>query len=93
MKEIKILVSQIETLTGEKYEIDYVACYGGYLLLKNEGECSVGNHNEYFTNAFSNYRLPNKEFKSLLIGVIMGLQFKKMESIVEIDTLQITNKK
>ena len=70
MKEIKILVSQIETLTGNRYEVDYNSNYGGYRLnnVPNETHC--------FGKSSIDLRMSKKEFVAYLEGLIGGLKFE-----------------
>ncbi len=69
MKEIKILVSQIEALTGYDYKIDYNSNYGGYRLenVPNSAYC--------FTKSSMCDRMSKKEFIAYLEGLIGGLKF------------------
>lgn len=74
MKEIKKLVSRIETLTENRYEVDYNSNYGGYRL-ENKAEIS-GFYGCFEKNACCD-RMNKKEFIAYLEGLIGGLKFNK----------------
>ena len=69
MKEIKILVSQIETLTGYEYKVDYNSSYGGYRLE------NIPNTTYCFTKSAICDRMSKKEFIAYIEWLIGGLRF------------------
>ena len=69
MKEIKLLVSEINSLTSKNYIVDYNSAYGGYRLISIPFESYI------FGKSSMCERLSKKEFKQYLLGIIAGLKF------------------